>query len=208
MDVHELQQALLASEGRLVGFQAREQTYLHQLTEKDTQVHTLQAAVDALAAYQRPPEAWARKALVDPGVAMELRLLHDKIAALEASKRALDEQLQAQQFSTESAMGERLLKRCQQLQRENEVLAQRLNDGGGGGDKEEEEEKGEKAQLKAEVGRLKTELAKSQARAEELDEERGLLSTMVYALKKQVMAAGEGGEGGGLGEESMQVEAE
>lgn len=67
-DVPTLQQALLTAEGRLVGFQTREQAYLRILTEKEKETADLQKHLRELALYQSPPETWARKALVDPGM--------------------------------------------------------------------------------------------------------------------------------------------
>jgi len=66
-DVSALQQALLTAEGRLVGFQTREQAYLRILTEKEKETADLQKHLRELAVFQSPPETWARKALVDPG---------------------------------------------------------------------------------------------------------------------------------------------
>lgn len=133
---------------------------------------------------------------------MELRLLRDKISELEASERVLKEDAQARHFSAESATGEALLNKCRKLQQENEALAKRLGECGKEGGVEEG--------LKAQVVELQRKLGESHARVEELDEERGLLSTMVYALKKQLAAASSammmgGGEGGG---EGMEVGAE
>jgi len=138
---------------------------------------------------------------------MELRLLRDKISELEASGKTLKEDAQARHFSAESATGEALLNKCRKLQQENEALAKRLGEGGKEGGVEEG--------LKAQVGELQRKLGESQARVEELDEERGLMTIMVYALSKQLaaassasamMAGGGGGEEGGG--EGMEVGAE
>lgn len=167
----------------------------------------MQKHLRELAVFQSPPEAWARKALVDPGVAMELRLLRDKISELEASERTLKEDAQARHFSPESVTGEALLNKCRKLQQENETLAKRLGEGGKEGGVEEG--------LKTQVVELQRKLGESRARVEELDEERGLLSAMVYALKKQLAAASSasamtmgGGGGGGEEGEGMEVGAE
>lgn len=181
-DVPALQQALLSAEGRLVGFQAREQAYLRILTEKEKETADLKRHLRELAVFQSPPEAWARTALVDPGVGMELRLLRDKISELERSEKILKEDAQAHHFSTESATGEALLNKCRKLQQENEVLATRLEKEGG-------KDLGREEELKLQIVDLQKALEESQARVEDLDEERGLLSTMLYALKKQLMAA-------------------
>ncbi len=205
-DVPALQQALLTAEGRLVGFQAREQAYLRILTDKEKETADLQKHLRELAVFQSPPEAWARKALVDHGVGMELRLLRDRISELEQSEKILKEDAQARHFSTESATGEALLNKCRKLQQENEALATRLGREGG-------KEGGREEGLKLQIVELQKALKESQARAEDLDEERGLLSTMVYALKKQLMAATSvsamvGGGGEGAGKEGMEVEVE
>jgi len=142
-----------------------------------------------------------------PGVAMELRLLRDKISELEASEKTLKEDAQARHFSVESATGEALLNKCRKLQQENEALAKRLGEGG--------KEVGVEEGLKAQVGELQRKLRESQARVETLDEERGLITTMVYALRKQLAAASSASAmmaGGGGGEEEggegMEVGAE
>lgn len=129
--------------------------------------------------------------LVDPGVAMELRLLREKIAELEASEKFLKEDAQARHFSAESATGEALLNKCRRLQQENESLARRLGEMEKGTG-----EDGLEGAFRKQIAILQEQLEESKARAEDLDEERGLLSTMVYALKKQLAAAGvDDGEG-------------
>ncbi|TFJ86639.1 hypothetical protein NSK_002293 [Nannochloropsis salina CCMP1776] len=199
-DVPTLQKALLSAEGRLVGFQNREQVYVHQLQEKDAEILELHRHIQELRVFQSPPEAWGRKVLVDPGVAMELRLLREKIAELEASQTVLKEDAQARQFSAESATGEALLNKCRRLQQENESMARRLGEMEKGTG-----EDGLEGALRKQIAILQEQLEECKARAEDLDEERGLLSTMVYALKKQLAAAG---VGDGEGSTGMAVETE
>ena len=48
-----------------------------------------------------PTEAWTRRAVMDPGIALELRMLHEKVLGLEAEARKAREEAQAAQFSSQ-----------------------------------------------------------------------------------------------------------
>lgn len=70
----------------------------------------------------------------------------------------------------------------------------------------------ERARLQAEVGKLQQKLAEAEAANDETDQDRGLLTTMVFTLKKQLaqyegqVAAGVGGEGAGAGAAGVKAE--
>ena len=211
-DVPTLHSLLQTAESRLEGFQTREQEYLRILTEKQKETTDLRATVTHLENYNHPAETWGRKVLLDPAVGVQFRLLHDELTAVKANERKLTEAVQAEHFSPESMTGKKLLAKCEKLQKENEELARRL--AGGGGEKKGGKEADENVELKEEVKVLKKKLAHSQVRLEELEEERGLHTTLIYTWKKRLaryqeeaaMGAGFGegeGEGGGGEEEGV-----
>eukprot|EP00271_Cylindrocystis_brebissonii_P009882 TRINITY_DN2545_c0_g2_i2.p1 TRINITY_DN2545_c0_g2~~TRINITY_DN2545_c0_g2_i2.p1 ORF type:complete len:560 (-),score=141.09 TRINITY_DN2545_c0_g2_i2:634-2313(-) len=107
----------------------RENTMLLKLEARDSKVAELESSIKELQQLLTYPVLRNGKLLLDPVVHAEFTHLKEQAEAAEKARQNLQDALTAQQFTPNSKSGKALMKKCKQLQEENEEIGLQASEG-------------------------------------------------------------------------------